>query len=124
MLITFESETRGIAKEFGEDKFDSVVPSLSVLAEFPVAIVDKVVDKRGSRDLAKSYLDYLYSTDGQTILAEYGLRVNDQAVAEKFKDKFPQVRLVKVEDVFGGWANVQKDHFAAGALLDQLYGER
>ncbi|MBL8582646.1 MAG: thiosulfate ABC transporter substrate-binding protein CysP [Rhizobiaceae bacterium] len=124
VLITFEAETRGIAKEFGEDKFDIVVPSVSLLAEFPVAIVDKVVDKRGSRDLAKSYLDFLYTPDGQRILAENGNRVNDPAVAAEFKDQFPEVRLVTVEDVFGGWDAIQKEHFASGALLDQIYGER
>ncbi|WP_312796192.1 thiosulfate ABC transporter substrate-binding protein CysP [Tianweitania sp.] len=124
VLITFEAETRGIAKEFGEDKFDIVVPEVSVLAEFPVAIVDRVVDKRGSRDFAKSYLDFLYSPEGQKIIAENGNRVNDEAVSAEFKDQFPQVRLVKVEDVFGGWDKVQKEHFASGALLDEIYGDR
>ncbi|MCO5083480.1 MAG: thiosulfate ABC transporter substrate-binding protein CysP [Rhizobiaceae bacterium] len=124
VLITFESETTGIRKEFGEDKFESIVPSVSLLAEFPVAIVDKVVDKRGSRELAKNYLDFLYTPEGQKILAENGNRVNDPAVAAGFKDRFPEVRLVKVEDVFGGWPTVQKEHFASGALLDQIYGER
>lgn len=124
VLITFESETKGIRKEFGEDKFASVTPSVSLLAEFPVAIVDKVVDKRGSRDLAKTYLDFLYTAEGQKILAENGNRVNDEAVAGAFKDSFPAVRLVTVEDVFGGWDKVQKEHFASGALLDQLYGSR
>lgn len=124
VLITFESETTGIRKEFGEDKFASVVPSVSLLAEFPVAIVDKVVDKHGSRELAKSYLDFLYTPEGQTIAAENGNRVHDAAAAAQFKDKFPEVRLVTVEDVFGGWANVQKEHFASDGLLDQIYGNR
>lgn len=124
VLITFEAETRGIAKEFGEDKFDIVVPEVSLLAEFPVAIVDRVVDKRGSRDFAKSYLDFLYSPEGQRVIAENGNRVNDETVAAEFKDKFPAVRLLKVEDVFGGWDKVQKEHFASGALLDQIYGDR
>jgi sulfate transport system substrate-binding protein len=124
VLITFESETRGIAKEFGEDKFERVTPSVSLLAEFPVAIVDRVVDKHGSRELAKTYLDFLYSPEGQKIAAENGNRVNDAAVAAEFKDKFPEVRLVKVEDVFGGWAKVQDEHFASGGLLDEIYGER
>jgi sulfate transport system substrate-binding protein len=124
VLITFESETTGIRKEFGEDKYEAVVPSVSLLAEFPVAIVDKVVDKRGSRDLAKNYLDFLYTPEGQTILAENGNRVHDEKVAGEFKDKFPEVRLVTVEDVFGGWDKVQAEHFASGALLDQIYGER
>ena len=124
VLITFETETRGIEKEFGEGNFEIVVPSVSLLAEFPVAIVDKVVDERGSRDFARAYLEFLYSSEGQRILAENGNRVNDPAVAAEFKDKFPQVRLVTVEDVFGGWASVQKEHFAVGALLDQIYGAR
>jgi sulfate transport system substrate-binding protein len=124
VLITFEAETRGIAREFGEDRFDTVVPSVSLLAEFPVAIVDTVVDKRGSRQFAKAYLDFLYTPEGQRIVAENGNRVNDAAVAAEFKDQFPEVRLVTVEDVFGGWAKIQQDHFASGALLDQIYGER
>lgn len=124
VLITFEAETRGIAKEFGEDKFDIVVPSVSLLAEFPVAIVDTVADKRGSRDLAKTYLDFLYTPEGQKILAENGNRPNDPAVAAEFKDPFPDVRLVTVEDVFGGWDKIQEEHFKSGGTLDRLYGER
>ncbi|HEY6632617.1 MAG TPA: sulfate ABC transporter substrate-binding protein [Rhizobiaceae bacterium] len=124
VLVTFESETRGIAREFGEDKFERVTPSVSLLAEFPVAIVDKVVDKRGSRDAAKAYLDFLYSPEGQKVAAENGNRVNDEAVAGEYQDQFPQVRLVTVEDVFGGWGKVQEEHFASGALLDQIYGDR
>lgn len=124
VLITFEAETKGIAREFGEDKFDIVTPSVSLLAEFPVAIVDKVVDKNGSRDLAKSYLDFLYTPEGQKILAENGNRVNDAAIAAEFKDKFPEIRLLKVEDVFGGWGKVKQEHFAEGATLDKIYGDR
>ncbi|MFB2550408.1 sulfate ABC transporter substrate-binding protein [Ensifer soli] len=124
VLITFEAETKGIAREFGEDKFDIVVPSVSLLAEFPVAIVDKVVDKKGSRDLAKSYLDFLYTPEGQKILAENGNRVNDPAVADAFKAEFPEIRLVKIEDVFGGWGQVKKEHFDAGGTLDKIYGDR
>ncbi len=124
VLITFESETQGIASEYGAGGYEQVVPSLSLLAEFPVAIVDKVVDRNGSRDLAKSYLDFLYSPEGQKIEAGHGLRVRDAAVAAEFKDRFPQVRLVTVEEVFGGWEKVQAGHFAEGALLDQAYGSR
>lgn len=124
VLITFESETQGIAKEYGTDKYETVTPSISLLAEFPVAIVDKVADENGSRDLAKSYLEFLYTPEGQKIEAEYSLRVRDEKVAAEFKDKFPPVRLVTVEDVFGGWEKVQKEHFAEGALLDQIYGKR
>lgn len=124
VLITFESETQGIAKEYGTDKYETVTPSVSLLAEFPVAIVDKVADENGSRELAKSYLDFLYTPEGQKIEAEYSLRVRNEKVAAEFKDKFPPVRLVTVEDVFGGWEKVKKDHFAEGALLDQIYGKR
>lgn len=124
VLITFEAETRAIAKEFGQDRFDIVVPPLSLLAEFPVAIVDRVADKRDSRDLAKTYLDFLYSPEGQKIIAGFGNRVNNEAVASEFADEFPEVRLVTVEDVFGGWQKIQEEHFASGGLLDKIYGER
>ncbi len=124
VLITFESETQGIAREYGTDQYEQVVPSVSLLAEFPVAIVDKVADEHGTHDLAKSYLDFLYSPEGQKIEAEFSLRVRDEKVADEFKDRFPPVRLVTVEDVFGGWDKVQAEHFADGGLLDQVYGDR
>jgi sulfate transport system substrate-binding protein len=124
VLITFESETTSIRKEFGEGEFEAVTPSVSLLAEFPVAIVDKVVDDHGSRDLAKTYLDFLYTPQGQKILAEFGNRVNDPAVAAEYKDKFPEVRLVTVDGVFGGWPKLQEEHLVSGALLDQIYGGR
>jgi sulfate transport system substrate-binding protein len=124
VIITFESETRSIAKQYGTDKFEGVVPSVSLLAEFPVAVVDKVVDKRGSRDLAKAYLDFLYTEEGQRVAAEFGHRVHDPEIVAEFKDEFPEIRLVNVEDVFGGWEKVQEEHFASGATLDTLYGSR
>ncbi len=124
VLVTFESETQGIAREYGTDKYEQVVPSVSLLAEFPVAIVDKVADEHGTRELARNYLDFLYSPEGQKIEAEFSLRVRDEKVAEEFKDKFPAVRLVTVEDMFGGWQKVQAEHFADGGLLDQAYGNR
>ena len=124
VLITFEAETYGISREYGADRFEIIVPSVSLLAEFPVAIVDSVVDKRGSRDIAKAYLDFLYTPEGQTILAENGNRVHDEAVAAEFADTFPDVRLVTVEEVFGGWDKISAEHFAEGATLDQLYGDR
>lgn len=124
VLITFEAETRSIAKQYGTDKVESVIPSVSLLAEFPVAIVDKVVDKRGSRDLAKSYLEFLYTEEGQRVAAEFGHRAYNEKVAAEFKDQFPAIRLVNVDDVFGGWNEIQKTHFASGATLDKLYGDR
>lgn len=124
VLITFEAETRGIAKQYGTDKFEVVTPPVSLLAEFPVAIVDKVADEHGTRAAAKTYLDFLYSSHGQEIAAENGQRVRDATIAKKVAAAFPTVRLLTVEEAFGGWRQVQAEHFASGALLDQLYGER
>ncbi|OQP87162.1 thiosulfate transporter subunit [Rhizobium rhizosphaerae] len=124
VLITFEAETRGIAKELGTDKFTVIVPPVSLKADFPVAVVDKVVDKRGSREIAKSYLSFLYTPEGQTILAENGNRVNDPKVVETFQSQFPAVKLLTVDEVFGGWDKVQKEQFASGGQLDKLYGQR
>ncbi|PTM96565.1 thiosulfate ABC transporter substrate-binding protein CysP [Mycoplana dimorpha] len=124
VIITFEAETKAIAKQYGTDKFEQVVPSVSLLAEFPVAVVDKVAEKRGSQELSKTYLDFLYSPEGQKVAAEFGHRVHDETVAAEFKDQFPDIRLVKVEDVFGGWGQVSKEHFAEGGILDTIYGSR
>jgi sulfate transport system substrate-binding protein len=124
VLITFEAETRAIAKEFGEDKFDLVTPPTSLLAEFPVAVVDKVVDKRGSRAIAEAYLKFLYSPEGQEIVAQFGNRVHEPSVVEKHKADFPEIKLVTVEDVFGGWQKVSKEHFASDGILDQLFVAR
>lgn len=121
VLITFESETNGIRDQFKDRKFEVIVPSVSLLAEFPVALVDKVVDKRGSRAAASAYLEFLYSPEGQTVAAKFYNRVADPEVAKQFKDRFPNVRLVKVEDAFGGWANVNKQHLASGAKLDTIF---
>ncbi|WP_165217527.1 thiosulfate ABC transporter substrate-binding protein CysP [Affinirhizobium pseudoryzae] len=124
VLITFEAETRGIAKQYGADKVESVIPSVSLLAEFPVAVVDKVAKKHGTETLAKTYLDFLYSEEGQRVAAQFGHRVHDEKVKAEFSKEFPEIRLVKVDDVFGGWDKVQKEHFASGAALDKLYGSR
>jgi sulfate transport system substrate-binding protein len=124
VIITFEAETKSIAKQYGEDKFQQVVPSVSLLAEFPVAIVDKVADAKGSQELSKKYLDFLYSPEGQKIAADFGHRVHDEAVAAEYKDQFPEIRLVTVEDAFGGWAKVSEEHFAEGGILDGIYGSR
>ena len=121
VLVTFEAETRGTEKVLGEDKYDVVVPEVSLLAEFPVTVVDKVVDKRGSRKIAEAYLNYLYAPEGQEILAQNFNRVHDKDVIAKHKDIYPDVRLVTVEDAFGGWEKVQKEHFAEGGVLDKLF---
>ena len=124
VLVTFEAETRGTQKQLGADKYDVVVPQVSLLAEFPVTVVDKVVDKRGSRKIAEAYLNYLYAPEGQEILAQNFNRVHDKAVIEKHKDIYPDVRLVTVDDVFGGWDKLQKEHFAEGGVLDQLFTKK
>ncbi|WP_022709866.1 thiosulfate ABC transporter substrate-binding protein CysP [Pseudochrobactrum sp. AO18b] len=121
VLVTFEAEVLGTQKLLGKDKYEVVVPPISLLSEFPVTIVDKVVDKRGSRKIAQAYLDFLYASQGQEILASNFNRVHDAATIEKHKANFPEVKLVRVEDEFGGWANVTKEHFAEGGILDQLF---
>jgi sulfate transport system substrate-binding protein len=96
-----------------------VIPSLSVRADFPVAVVDKVVTRKGTRKVATAYLELLYSPAGQDLIAKHHNRVIDEAVAQKYASQFPAVKLVTVEDVFGGWDAVTKNHFADGGLLDQ-----
>lgn len=122
VLITFEAETNGIRDIAGADKYQVIVPSQSLLAEFPVAVIDKFADRHGTQALAKAYLEFLYTPDGQTILAKQYNRVNDKTVAEKFKDKFPAVKLVTIEKEFGGWDKVNAEHLNPGAKLDQLFG--
>jgi sulfate transport system substrate-binding protein len=124
VLITFEAETSSIRDLAGKDKYEVVVPPTSLLAEFPVTVVDKYVDKHGTRALATAYLEYLYSPEGQTILAKAYNRVADKGITAKFKDKFPDVKLYRVEDEFGGWDKLNVDHLNSGAKLDQLFGGR
>ncbi|MCK0197932.1 thiosulfate ABC transporter substrate-binding protein CysP [Ancylobacter sp. 6x-1] len=121
VLITFESEVLGVRDAYKDKGFEVVVPPVSLLAEFPVSVVDKVVDKRGSRQIATDYLTFLYSPEGQKVAAQFNNRVVDAKVAEEFKAKFVPVRLLKVEDALGSWANVQKEHFASGGKLDTLF---
>ncbi len=121
VLITFEAEVLSIRAEFAEAGLEAVVPSLSLLAEFPVAVVDAVVDRRGSRALAEAYLDFLYTAEGQAIAAGRNHRVHDPEVSARFADRFPDVRLVTVEDVFGGWDEVSRLHFASDGILDQVF---
>lgn len=124
VLVTFEAETRVIAREFGQGKFDVVTPPTSVIAEFPVSVVDKIVDQRGSRAIAESYLKFLYSPEGQEIIVKFGNRVHEPSVVERHKAEFPDVKLYTVEDVFGGWPKLTKEHFGSGGILDQLYVAR
>lgn len=121
VLISFEAEVLSTVRIAGEDKYDAVTPAVSLLAEFPVAVVDKVVDARGSREIAEAYLNYLYTPEGQDILASFFNRVHDAATTEKYAAQFPEVRLVTVEDAFGGWEKAQAEHFAEGGLLDKVF---
>lgn len=121
VLIAWENEAFLSLNELGKDEFEIVVPSLSILAEPPVAVVDKVVDKRGTRDVANAYLDYLYTKEGQEIAAQNYYRPRDKEVAEKYKDTFPAIKLVTIDSEFGGWAKAQAAHFADGGTFDQIY---
>jgi sulfate/thiosulfate-binding protein len=120
VLLAWENEAFLSIKELGADKVEIVVPSLSILAEPPVAVVDKVVLRRGTRELATAYLDHLYSPEGQEIIARHFYRPIDQRVAAKYARQFPKINLVTIRD-FGGWAAAQKKHFADGGVFDQIY---
>lgn len=121
VLVTFESEAELIAKEFGRGGFEVVYPKLSILAEFPVAVVNKVVDKKGDRKQAQAYLDYLWSKEGQENAAQNYLRPRDPAVLKKYAAQFPPIRTFTVDEVFGGWSKAFHAHFVDGGSFDQLY---
>lgn len=121
VLLAWENEAYLSINELGPDKFDIVYPSLSILAEPPVAIVDKVVDKRGTREVAEAYLQYLYSDEGQTIAGKNYYRPTTPEIAEQFKDQFPELELLQIDKDFGGWKAAQEKHFADGGVFDQIY---
>jgi sulfate transport system substrate-binding protein len=121
VLLAWENEAHLSIKEFGDGKFDIVYPPTSILAEPPVTVVDKVVDKRGTRDVANAYLEYLYSNEGQEIAAKNFYRPIDEKVAAKYAKNFPKVNLFTIDEVFGGWTKAQKTHFADGGIFDQIY---
>lgn len=120
-LVSFESEAELIAREFGKGEFDVVYPSLSILAEFPVAIVEKVVDKKGTRKAAQAYLEYLWSEDGQENAAQNYLRPREAKVREKYAAQFPPIETFTVDEVFGGWSEAFPAHFKDGGTFDQIY---
>lgn len=120
-LIAWENEAFLALKEFGADKFEIVVPSVSILAEPAVTVVDKVVDKRGTRAVAQAYLDYLYSPEGQEIAAKNVYRPRLAETAKKYGKNFAQLKLFTVDEVFGGWAKIQRTHFDDGGVFDQIY---
>ncbi len=120
VLIAWENEALLSLQESGKGEFQIIVPSLSILAEPPVAWVDKVIDKRGTREVARAYLEYLYTPEGQEIAARHYYRPRLEAVAKKHAGTFPQVNLFTIDEVFGGWQKAQKTHFAEGGVFDQI----
>ncbi len=120
VLIAWENDALLAVREMPEEGFEIVMPSRSILAEPPVALVDTVVDKHGTRRAAEAYLQFLYSRQGQEIAARHDFRPRDAAIGARYADRFPQIGLVGI-DAFGGWREAQKKHFADGGVFDQIY---
>jgi sulfate transport system substrate-binding protein len=120
VLISWENEAYLSIKELGPDKFDIVTPSLSILAEPSVAVVDKVVDRRGTRKVATAYLEYLYTPIGQEIAARHYYRPRNKEIAAKYSGNFAKVKLFTIDQVFGGWEKAQKTYFGDGGVFDQI----
>ena len=121
VAISWENEAFLVLKEFGADNYEIVVPSLSILAEPPVTVVDKVVRKKGTAEVAKAYLEYLYSEEGQDIAGRNFYRPRSATAAAKYAKVFPTLQLVTIDAEFGGWAKAQRTHFADGGIFDQIY---
>ena len=121
VLLAWENEAHLAIKEFGADKFEIVTPPESILAEPPVAVVDKVAKKHGTTDVAKAYLEYLYSDEGQDIAGRNFYRPRSETAAAKYAGQFAKLKLITVDDVFGGWQKAQKTHFADGGTFDQIF---
>lgn len=121
VLVGWENEAFLAVNELGRDKFDIVMPSISILAEPPVTVVDKVAARHGTAAVAKAYLDFLYTEQGQEIGAKRFYRPRLKSVADRYAKQFPQINMFTVEEVFGGWQNAQKKHFSDGGVFDQIY---
>ncbi len=121
VFISWENEAFLALKELGPDKFEIIVPSLSILAEPPVTVVDKNAKKHGTEAVSKAYLEYLYSDEGQDIAGKHYYRPTNPKYVEKYASQFPKVNLIKIDDVFGGWQKAQKTHFSDGGTFDQIY---
>lgn len=121
VLIAWENEAFLTLEELGKDQFEIVVPSISILAEPPVAVVDKVVDKKGTREVAEGYLEYLYSDEGQEIAAKHYYRPRNEAILKKYSEQFPKVSLLSIDKDFGGWEKAQNLHFNDGGTFDEIY---
>ncbi len=124
VLLSWENEALLATQGLGKDKFQIIYPSISILAEPSVAIVDKTVDKNGNRNLATGYLNYLYSPKGQDLAAQHFFRPRNPQIAAKYAAQFPKIKLFSIGDVFGGWAKAQKTHFVNGAIFDQIYSSK
>ncbi len=121
VLLNWENELYLARDEFGQDKFEIVYPSVSVLGEPPVAVVDSVVDKRGTRAVAEAYLNFLYTKEAQDVIAQWHYRPRDTAILKKYSADFPPLKLFTVDEAFGGWAKAQQTFFADGGVFDQIY---
>ena len=121
VLLAWENEAYLAVKELGRDRLEIVIPSLSILAEPPVTVVDKVAERHGTTVVARAYLEYLYSEQGQEISARHYYRPRLEAVAKKYEQQFPKVNLFTIDEVFGGWQKAQKEHFADGGIFDRIY---
>jgi sulfate/thiosulfate transport system substrate-binding protein len=121
VLVAWENEALLAVEKLGKGDFEIIAPSVSILAEPPVSVVDKVVDRRGTRKVAEAYLEFLYSPQGQEIAAKHYYRPRSEAVRARYAKQFPELRLFTVDKVFGGWAKAQKTHFADGGVFDQIY---
>ena len=121
VLLAWENEAYLAKKELGPDKVDIVIPSISIVAEPPVTVVDKFAKKHGTEVVAKAYLDYLYSDEGQDIIGKNYYRPTSEAAIKKYESQFPKLELVKIDEVFGGWTKAQKTHFSDGGVFDQIY---
>ncbi|WP_434777739.1 sulfate ABC transporter substrate-binding protein [Neisseria sp. Ec49-e6-T10] len=124
VLITPESEAKVVANQLGKGKFEVVYPNISLRTEAPVAVVTAVTDKRKTTSAAHEYLNYLWSEPAQELAAKYYFRPNNPKIAQKYKNQFPQIKLYGVTEIFGSWENVNKQHFATGALFDQIYQQK
>ena len=121
VLLAWENEAFLAQREFGKDKFEIVSPPLSILAEPPVSVVDKVADKKGTRAVAEAYLKYWYTREGQEIAARNSYRPHDPEIAKDYEKSFAKLELFTVDEMFGGWTKAQKEHFAEGGIFDQIY---
>jgi sulfate transport system substrate-binding protein len=121
VFISWENEALLAVKELGVDNFEIVVPSVSILAEPPITLVDKVADKRGTRKVSEAYLEYLYSDEGQDLAGKHFYRPRDAKAAAKYAKVFPKVNLITIDEAFGGWQKAQKTFFADGGVFDQIY---